>query len=146
MRIGSIHTVSGLPLVLVVTAGCVGLGSGCAEQSRTVFEFKDPKIFLHAYEEPAKVRSGLRTEGPRIQTRDELGNANADFVITGIGVVHWGSREINVTRESINIDGTLIESRNEGYRNVVADKDGSVKKDQFIPFEPRRGYHPNKKP
>lgn len=145
MYIRSLQTMPWL-LYIIVMSGCLSFGSGCAEQSRTVLEFKNPKIFVHTYDDPAKVGSALHAEGLKIQTRKELGNASADFVITGTGVIHWGSKEIKVIDKSIDIDGTLIESRDQGYRNVVIEKDGSIEKDKFIPFESPWGYHPSNKP
>lgn len=131
---------------LISTTFCMCLSAGCSKPSSTVFEFKNPKIFLHVDGDLEKIKSELNVDGPIIKSREELGNANADFVIIGTGIVHWGSRSIKINNKSIEINGILIEAQSQGYRNVKIAKDGSVKKDQFNPFEPPWGYHPNNNP
>ncbi len=115
---------------------------GCGTSPRTVLQFKTPRIFLHAYEEPEKVKPLLRVKGLSLVSRDESGNADGNFVLTGTGTLYWDSRVIKATNNAIEVDGAIIESRPDGYRNATIMKDGRVEKDRFIPWEPWWGYHP----
>jgi hypothetical protein len=128
-------------LVGVVTSAllcCVG----CTGGSSSVVEFATPRVYLHFFRSPEDLGADLRADGPEIRTREELGNANADIVVAGMGMVYCGGRAITVRDNEIVIDGVRIDSVPDGYRNVTIARNGRIDKDRFIPFEPLWGYHP----
>ena len=131
-----------LPWLLTTALGCLCLGSCCANQPRTaIIEFKDLRISLHVHAVPVEAESVLHAEGPGIQTREEVEHALGDFIVTGVGIVTYGTIQIFVSADSLRIGDTIITNDAEYSRNIILERDGTVTLDAFLPFEPWWGHH-----
>lgn len=123
-----------MTLMMLLVVGCVGPSA----DERAVVRMEAPRINVHTYTVPERLRKTITAEGCSVEEPSGLDEgARRLLIVSGTGVVHWPSATVKVERDRVIINGTDIGSWGEGYRNVTVAKDGRVFPDSSIPWEHR---------
>lgn len=106
---------------------------GCAEERRSTFDLRTPRVYVWTYLDPDRVRRSMEADG--LSVEEGTGVGEGLFVVQGTGTLKWPSVEIVVRQNGIVANGVEIESRADSYRNLIVNEDGRVKPDAFLRFE-----------
>jgi hypothetical protein len=118
----------------VLTPLAVVICAGCAEQTRSTFDIQVPRVYVWTYFDPEQLGRSMEADGLSVERG--RGSASGLFVVRGTGTLKCPLVQITVRENGIVANGIEVESRAGSYRNLIIGKDGRVRPDAFLPFEP----------
>lgn len=119
-------------LLASVLAGCAGPSA----DERSTVRMDAPRVNVDSYMTPEVLKKSIVADGCTVTEASGLDEGARRLIeVRGTGVVYWPSATVKVEKNRIILNGVVVESQPDGYRNVTVGKDGRVYPDTRIPWE-----------